>query len=500
MSEAPNAEADGTVASQSETAPGFGGVLTRRRERWIVVGLLVLCAVNLVAAAIRNTGVADELGAHIPAGYLYWASGQYSGGIDNFPLAQLWIGLPVHLLGLDYALFTEQHLLLFRIPVMVLGLLVALAVYLMARRLWGPVAGVASLFAASLSPNLLAHSSLATLDLPTAWAVVTTVFLLYRYVEAPSVGRLAAASVAIAVALVVKIQAFLLLPIAVVALALVAVGQVRKGRASLPTMVASWLLIPSAVVVVVNLLYLQVPFAQGHVFPDPYLEAIRVKLSHGSGGHFAYLLGRYSSQGWWYYFPLAILFKTPIPGLVLVAVGLTRRLSLHTVVFVVLPIVLFLGAGMAGNLDIGLRHVLPIYPFLFMLAGAGAAQLDSRGWRRILLGVLAVAMAAEALWIQPHHLSYVNLLGGGAKNGHRILLDSNYDWGQNDRFLERHVARTGLEYQIDPDAFRPASGPILVNANARYGDSQRRPCGLPVVARPRTGRPDRLHLVRVPVA
>jgi hypothetical protein len=125
---------------------------------------------------------------------------------------------------------------------------------------------------------------------------------------------------------------------------------------------------------------------------------------------------------------------------------------------------------MVGRLNIGLRHVLPIYPFLFLLAGVGASRLGARGgWRTAALGALAVGYVAQALWIAPHHLSYFNLLAGGASNGHRVLLDSNYDWGQNDRFLARYVADTGLDYQIDPDPFRPAGGPVLVNANARYG-------------------------------
>ena len=88
--------------------------LSARSERSAAAVLLVLAAANMLWAAIRNTAVADELAAHIPAGYLYWISGQFGGGIDNFPLAQLWIALPVRLLGLDYQLFTEQHLLLFR--------------------------------------------------------------------------------------------------------------------------------------------------------------------------------------------------------------------------------------------------------------------------------------------------------------------------------------------------------------------------------------------------
>ena len=81
-----------------ESPTGLEGLLTVRSERLVMVGLLALGAVNMVAAAVRNSAVADELGAHIPAGYLYWLSGQYSGGIDNFPLGQLWIALPVKLL------------------------------------------------------------------------------------------------------------------------------------------------------------------------------------------------------------------------------------------------------------------------------------------------------------------------------------------------------------------------------------------------------------------
>ena len=462
-------EAGEAVVSSDDESGGVERFLTARNEGLMVVGLLVLCVVNMVAAAIRNSAVADELGAHIPAGYLYWSSGQFSGGIDNFPLAQLWIALPVKLLGFDYELFTEQHLVLFRLPVIALGLVVMWMVFRLARRLHGPVVGVAALFLASLSPNLLAHSTLATLDLATTCAVLVAVVGLYRYAGAPTVGRLAWASVMVAVALAVKIQAVLLLPIVVVALALAAARQARSDRIALRAMTASWLLLPLAAVVVINLVYLHVPLADGGLLPEPYLEAFRVKLSHGAGGHFAYLLGQYSGEGWWYYFPLAILFKTPLPVLVLVGLGLARRQRLDTVVFVLLPIVLFLAAGMVGQLNIGLRHVLPIYPFLFVAAGAGASRLTARGWRRVLLGVLAAAYVVQALWIAPHHLSYFNVLAGGPSNGYRILLDSNFDWGQNDRFLERHVARTGLAYRIDPDPFTPGSGPILVNANARFG-------------------------------
>jgi hypothetical protein len=432
--------------------------------------LLILCAVNMLAAAVQNSGTCDELGAHIPSGYLYWLSGQFSGGIDNFPLGQLWIAAPVGLLGVEYELFTEQHLLLFRLPVVALGLALIALVWRFARRLEGPLAGLAALGLASMSPNLLAHGTLATLDLPTAWAIALSVALLHRYAEAPSVARLAAAAVAIAVALAVKIQAILLLPFAAIALVLAADRVRRASGRFAPVMVLSWLLIPVASIIVIDLAYLHLPGIDGGLLPAPYLDAFRTKLVHGGGGHFAYLLGRYSTTGWWYYFPVAILVKTPLPALLLAAAAVARRPRADVAVFVLLPIVVFLGAGIAGHVNIGLRHVLAIYPFLYVLSGSGAARLLTAGrvWRSAAVLLMAVHVLSAA-WIRPHHLSYFNLLVGGAHKGHRVLLDSNYDWGQNDRFLAAHVARTGLAYSIDPDPFRPGSGPILVNANALHG-------------------------------
>ncbi len=449
---------------------GLKPVLSAPAERSIVLGLLLLSAVIMVVAATRNTAVCDELGAHIPAGYLYWMSGEYSGGVDNFPLGQLWIALPVKLLGLDYELFTEQHLVLFRIPVMALGLTLALGVYRFTRRLFGQLAGLVALFVAVLSPNLLAHATLATLDLPTAFAVFFSVVTLYHYAHRPSAGRLAVAAVVLAAALVVKIQTVLLVPIAGLALGLAAARRPRGGTPSIAAMAASWVLLPAALIAVVHLVYLELPSPASWLLPQAYLEAFSAKLTHGSVGHFAYLFGAYSPTGWWYYFPVAILLKTPLPALLLVVLGLARRPRLDTVLFVLLPIVLFLGVGIAGQVNIGLRHVLVIYPFFFVLAGAGASRLMAAGgWKRSALGGLLVLYAAQAAWIQPHHLSYFNVLAGGSGNGYRFLLDSNYDWGQNDRYLERHVKETGLDYQIDPDPFNPASGPILVNANALYG-------------------------------
>ena len=101
-------------------------LLSRRSMLFIVGVLLAIFLANALNGAIRNSGVCDELGAHMVSGYFYWTSGTFSFG--SFALGHLLIGLPVKLLGLSYDVFTEQHLLLFRLPVLVMGLLLGVIV------------------------------------------------------------------------------------------------------------------------------------------------------------------------------------------------------------------------------------------------------------------------------------------------------------------------------------------------------------------------------------
>jgi hypothetical protein len=440
--------------------------MTISRFLLIDSALLALFVANGLRAAVANSGVCDELGAHIPAGYLYWSSGAYSGGLGNFPLGQLLIAAPTFLLSHSYELFTEQHLLLFRLPVLVLGVLLGLLVSRMATELYGRPAGVAALFLYVLSPNILAHATLATLDLPTTFVIFLTVHCLYRYVEKPGSVRLLGLALALGIALLTKVQSIALVGFvpAVIAIFWRRVVPVQ----GLGRFVVSWLFVPIVVYGLINLSYLHVPGPALGWLPPYFESSLRSKLLHGGGGHFSYLMGEYSATGWWYYFPVAILLKTPVPTLLLIGVALFRRHSAKAMVFVLVPIGIFLGMGMASKVNIGLRHILVIYPFLFVLAGSAAVRFEGR-WQRGLLGVLAAGYVAQAIFIAPHHLSYFNVLVGGPARGHRYLIDSNLDWGQNDRFLRRYVESQDVAYKIDPDPFHPTTGRILVNVNALYG-------------------------------
>ena len=441
----------------------------------ILVLLLAAFFANALNDAVQNSAVCDELGAHIPSAYLYLTSGRFSGGAANSPLAQMIIALPIKLLGYSYELFTEQHLLLFRLPILLLGLLLGILVYLFASNLYGRNAALAALALFALSPNILAHASLATLDFPTAFFIFLTVYLLYRYIEKPGISRILLFSIALSAAILTKVQALALIGVAVLAIVVFIKQMVPPGRREKLMFFASWLFVPITVFLPINLVYLHFPIQTGHWLPAQFVDAIRAKLLHSKGGHFAYLFGEYSTNGWWYYFPVAIVLKTPLAALALIAVGLFRKHSANTVIFLLIPITLFLATAMISRVNIGLRHILTIYPFLFILGGYGATKLWPASWGKVIIAICAAAYLAQAVFIAPHHLSYFNVLAGGPKNGHKYLIDSNFDWGQNDHFLRRYIQSKEIRYKINPDAFSPTTGHILVNANALYGIINRGP-------------------------
>lgn len=149
------------------------------------------------------------------------------------------------------------------------------------------------------------------------------------------------------------------------------------------------------------------------------LQVVRV---HAMLGHSAYLFGEHRHEGWWYYFPVVLFLKTPVAFLILSIIGIaTLR---RGIAFAPL---LMLAAVMPTSINIGVRHILPLFPLLAILGGIGAVAL----WRRS-----RVAAAALLLWYfiataiaHPDYLAYFNELAG--RHPERIVCDSNLDWGQD---------------------------------------------------------------------
>jgi hypothetical protein len=188
-----------------------------------------------------------------------------------------------------------------------------------------------------------------------------------------------------------------------------------------------------------------------HLLPNAFTQGFL--FSQASAGQIpAYLAGRFSSDGFWYYFPTAVLIKTPIALLLLAAFGAVallrgRRDLDATPLFLLAPVVVFMSAAMASDINLGLRHVLPIYPFLVMVAAAAAWTLMGRGRAgRIALAAVAVFWVAQYGRAYPNSLGYFNSFIGGPRHGAEYLADSNLDWGQDLKPLKQWMDDHGVSH------------------------------------------------------
>jgi hypothetical protein len=215
-----------------------------------------------------------------------------------------------------------------------------------------------------------------------------------------------------------------------------------------------------------------------HLLPNAYDEGFllaQIKAQERSG----FLAGSYRPDGWWWFFPFAFLIKTPISVIVLFAAGVIltvvhwQRFA-DDAVYALLPAGAFLAAAMLAKLNIGLRHILPVYPFALLLAGYAITRLCAPRPRsfRLALAALCLLAIVEFALVCPHYLAFFNQFVGGPRHGHEYLVDSNIDWGQDlkglKQWMDQHeVHHINLSYfgMADPayykiDCTRLPSGPF----------------------------------------
>jgi hypothetical protein len=398
-----------------------------------------------------------------------------------------------------------------RTAIALLACALAAGVFAWTRRHWGLPAGTLALFVCVLSPDVLAHGQIVSTDLGAALFIFLTVAAFERATERATWGRLAAAGAAFGAALATKYSALVLLPVLgllalasvfwrePIALALTGVRTApraaadRRGRAEdaalllVGMVLVAWLVVwasylfqpsftsdpeqnaafdwerlrPESALVAEPVLFAR----RLQLLPDPYLYGFFRFFKH-SEARPSFLAGERSERGFAWFFPATFALKTPIGLLVLLAVcaftwrrhAAARRVEL----FVWLPVVVYLALSLSRGINIGHRHLLPIYPFLFVAVGRAATLV--RGTSRPLAAVVLAAAAwygASVARVHPHYLAYFNEAAGGPANGYRLLVDSSLDWGQDlaglrDWLAAQGIARAKLSYfgTADPEYHR----------------------------------------------
>jgi Dolichyl-phosphate-mannose-protein mannosyltransferase len=494
-----------------------------------LAALLLLAVFALLCAhGLRwDTPTVDEF-AHLPAGYHSLKTGRFDLFPLNPPLVKLLCALP--LLPLDPAIDTQakvqntgwypwvfgtgfmehnragyDHIFFFgRLPVVALGLLLGVLVFLWARELYGEEAGLVALFFTVFCPSFIAHSHLATVDVGLALFVTLSLYLLHRFIDRPSPGRLIACGVALGLAEATKFTALLLYPIFV--LLVLAAFRGRPWKSRLGSLAAIFLL--SLLVLDASYLFQGVGKPLGEyrfesrlmrtaasVLPvgtpvplaSAWVEGFdALQLINDQGEFPEYLFGRWSREGSKAYYLVALIFKTPLPLLLafLITPFVRRRERQGGELFLWLPaLALFAYFSLFTKVHYGIRYILPVLPLAIIWSARLVPWVRERG-RTVQAAAVALLLAypVSALLATPDTLSYFNLLAGG--QGDRILLDSNLDWGQGLKQVRAYMDREGIEsiglayfghvdpalYGIDwhfPQAGQP--GLVAVSANFLHG-------------------------------
>ena len=443
-------------------------------SRLLVVLLLLAFFAQAVTSVLHKAPTFDEE-FHIARAYAYVRTGDLRMQQNHPPLVSVLAGLPLLLMPEltppeevphwdDAFLFlfadsmfwrlghdVDKMLFLARFPVILLGTLLGVCVFRWARELYGLRAGLLAAGLYAFAPNVLAHTRLVTTDLAVTACVCIALYAFWRYLRQPNARRLVLAGLTVGLALTAKLSALLLLPVLVV-LALLE-GWRRTGpgtravRHYLVVIGRLSLLVLVAGFVVWAFYRFEVRPWPGTGFPLPattYLLNVRTLVGHAERGHGAFLMGQVSMHGWWYYFPVTFLLKTPLPTLMLLTVAVwdtvRRKRWLEEAPLLLFPVVYF-ALALTSSLNIGYRYILPIAPFLCLYAAkvASVAWLQPLWLRRYVLPALTVVYAGVALWLHPHYLAYFNLLAGGPDGGYRYLVDSSLDWGQDLKLLKAYL-------------------------------------------------------------
>ncbi len=445
-----------------------GAARFRVKTVWQTTTLFFLAAFVLqTAGSMRLFSASSDETSHLPAGYTYLVTGDFRLNPQHPPLAKLlsaapllalsprldltdpsWSGSPPDewRFGQRFLYANDADRLLFwgRLPMVALGVVLGVYTWLYARDQFGESAGAMAALLFALCPTIVAHSHLVTMDVGLAAFAVAALYHLRSYALHDSRAHLLASGVFFGLALATKFSAVALGPPIVLLVMLSGMGWGGpRGNPASPT--SGWAKASAACALYLATAALVVWAL--YAFPrDPlfYWHGMRLVNRDHSPDVPDYLLGQFRVHGWCYYFPLAFLFKTPLPTIGSIGLGAWRWRRSRPAgrldgAILLLPALGFTVATAALADNMGVRYLLPVHAPLFVLASCAAPWLLVTWPGRAAAAVIATWLIVGAWLIYPDHLAYFNEAVGGPARGPLLLDDSNIDWGQDLKRLKRFV-------------------------------------------------------------
>ncbi len=472
---------------------------------------------------------------------LWWHGYQLPVADSSWPISDVW-GITERMLaamGPDADVMLWRARMMMAVPSALLGLLV----YLWSRHIFGPAGGLVSLTLYAFSPTVLANGFLATSDLMASLFFLAASGAVWALLHRVTPLTLVAAVFSLSGLMLSKSSGVLIVPMALAMVVArmwhaaplpIDLGSAREvvGRARQALVfaaVAAVQVLGVALVIWASYgfrysmfapawqegAHTQVPWAdveggsprlqpfvhfarEHHLLPEGYLYGFSYTLLYANA-RVGFLNGEFGYTGWTSFFPLALLWKTPLTLFLMLALAAwalatcrdpvpktagdtsdARRARLYALMPLAALFIVYWGVALRSHLNIGHRHILPTYPPMFIFAGAtglwfpltagqqaGRKGTSPRGEREtakspsherqvhVARGATIAALvlaAVEAIGVWPNYLAYFNVVAGGSRQGYRRLVDSSLDWGQEliglKKWLDEHPVDSGNPQRV----------------------------------------------------
>src|SRR3989344_5749098 len=388
-----------------------------------------------------------------------------------------------------------KHLV--KLPMLLFFVLSATLIFKWGRKLYGNTGAITALILFSFSTTVIAHSRFVTTDVPALFGVLLATYYFVNYQKKPNRKKLVLASLAFGTALLLKFSTFLLVPFFIVFAAIYGfVKNPRPADEGAPWIFSKIkdsvkAMIQSIAVFIIGFVFVVWPVYYFHTYNYPperqYRDTRQLLSSYGNrrfadpvvwasdrpvirsaaqyglgllmvtqravGGNTTYFLGEVSRFGWRKYFPIVYFIKEPLAwwGLVLIALFFVawqwqyrmrewpnrgyHFVRNHPEEFAMLLwLAIYWGASVKGTLNIGVRHLLPVYPFTILLVSGQIAKIFTNLKFKIynlkfIIFILLSWYIYENIRVYPYYLTYFNQTVGGPSGGYKYVVDSNLDWG-----------------------------------------------------------------------
>ncbi|HHE76478.1 MAG TPA: glycosyltransferase family 39 protein, partial [Candidatus Parcubacteria bacterium] len=389
-----------------------------------------------------------------------------------------------------------------RIPMILILILLAFYVFRWARELFGNKTALLALFLVSFSPTLIAHARLVTTDVGAAAGMFIGAYYFIRFLKEPSRKNIILSGIAFGLAELAKFSTILLFPFFGLLIIFWAYAKSSNFKSFLKIF---WKYLLLTIVVTLIAYTIVWAFYLYHTWNYPperqvrdtklilesfpsrlladaliwmadkpiiraisyYLLGVFMVIQRASGGNTTYFLGQVSAAGWKIFFPIVYIIKQPLTFIILLIASILYAawsikkplwekpikrfkswIGLHFPEFaMLLAIAIYWAVSLKSNLNIGVRHLIPVFPFTILLVSAATIK-----WlkpplllpKKILLSGLLIWQAISVISVCPHFLAYFNELVGGPNNGYIYTVDSNLDWGQDLKRLNQWLEKNKI--------------------------------------------------------